>query len=421
MSSSKTSKRSDLAKSLGPGILFAGAAIGASHLVQSTKAGAVYGFALIPLVILANLFKYPFFEFCRRYTAATDESMLEGYRRLGRGSHYTFFAICILSAFLNLAAVTAVTAALAGQLFGINISLFWWSAVICAICLVVLAVGKYPALDSTMKAIILVLAVSTIVAFSAAMVHGGNAAPGFTPPTVWNAAGIAFLLALMGWMPAPIDVAVWPSLWALQRRKQTGHRPTKREALFDFNIGYIGSAALALFFLGLGALVMFGTGEKPAQAGVVFAGQLIGLYTFSLGGWSFYFIAAAAFTCMFSTTITCFDAYTRAISAATAISLGREEIHSEGVRHWSLMAVFMVSTLAVIGLLMKTMGHLVDLATIIAFLTAPILAVLNLRVITADNVAGNFQPPVWLRRLAYCGIVFLIGFAVLYLLTLFGA
>ena len=34
-------------QSLGPGLLFAGAAIGVSHLVQSTRAGAEFGFGLI--------------------------------------------------------------------------------------------------------------------------------------------------------------------------------------------------------------------------------------------------------------------------------------------------------------------------------------------------------------------------------------
>ena len=34
-------------KRLGPGLLFAGAAIGVSHLVQSTRAGADFGFGLL--------------------------------------------------------------------------------------------------------------------------------------------------------------------------------------------------------------------------------------------------------------------------------------------------------------------------------------------------------------------------------------
>ena len=55
-------KVSSILKKLGPGLLFAGAAIGVSHLVQSTKAGADFGLGLIWALIIANLFKYPFFQ-----------------------------------------------------------------------------------------------------------------------------------------------------------------------------------------------------------------------------------------------------------------------------------------------------------------------------------------------------------------------
>ena len=49
-------------KNLGPGLLFAGAAIGVSHLVQSTRAGADFGFGLLWALLLVNLLKYPFFN-----------------------------------------------------------------------------------------------------------------------------------------------------------------------------------------------------------------------------------------------------------------------------------------------------------------------------------------------------------------------
>ncbi len=51
-------------KSLGPGLLFAGAAIGVSHLVQSTRAGADFGFGLIwalVIVVYIPLFFHAFF------------------------------------------------------------------------------------------------------------------------------------------------------------------------------------------------------------------------------------------------------------------------------------------------------------------------------------------------------------------------
>lgn len=57
-------------KYLGPGILLAGAAIGGSHLVASTQAGAHYGWSLVGILFLINLFKYPFFLYSQRYTAA---------------------------------------------------------------------------------------------------------------------------------------------------------------------------------------------------------------------------------------------------------------------------------------------------------------------------------------------------------------
>lgn len=48
-------------KAFGPGILMASAAIGASHLVSSTQAGALFGWQLAIVIILANVLKYPFF------------------------------------------------------------------------------------------------------------------------------------------------------------------------------------------------------------------------------------------------------------------------------------------------------------------------------------------------------------------------
>ena len=71
-------------ETLGPGILFAGAAIGTSHLVQSTRAGAVYGLGLIVVILFANFLKYPMYRFGPQYTAATGFSILHGYRALGR-------------------------------------------------------------------------------------------------------------------------------------------------------------------------------------------------------------------------------------------------------------------------------------------------------------------------------------------------
>ena len=99
-----------LTKTFGPGILFASTAIGVSHLVQSTRAGAEFGFLLLGFVILATLFKYPFFEYASRYANVTGTSVIDGYGRLGKNALLLYFIITIASMFFVTAAVGFVTA-----------------------------------------------------------------------------------------------------------------------------------------------------------------------------------------------------------------------------------------------------------------------------------------------------------------------
>src|SRR5210317_1970752 len=151
-------------KVLGPGILFASTCIGVSHLVQSTRAGAEYGYLLLGAVILANVFKYPFFEFAVRYTSATGVSVIDGYARKGKWIVWAYFLLSIPSMIIVTAAVTFVTAGLLGTLLGVELSTDLWAIILFVICLVVLAIGKYKLLDNLLKLVGLVLLISTLVA-----------------------------------------------------------------------------------------------------------------------------------------------------------------------------------------------------------------------------------------------------------------
>ena len=137
----------NLLRALGPGVLFTGAAVGVSHLVQSTRAGAVYGLALVGLVLLANLTKYPGFRFGPLYAAATGTSLLEGYRRQGRWALALYAVLTFGTMFTVQAAVTVVTAGLAKVLFGIDASPLALSAGLLVICAGLVASGGYRALD----------------------------------------------------------------------------------------------------------------------------------------------------------------------------------------------------------------------------------------------------------------------------------
>lgn len=414
-----TSRRSGLLQALGPGIMYAGAAIGVSHLVQSTTAGARYGFALVWAVVIVHLFKYPFFEYGHRYAAATGESLLVGYRRVGRWALTSYLLIAFGLSIPTAAVLTIVTAGMASQLLAVDLSAMAWALILLAVCVVVLASGGYPLLDKLMKVLMAFLAVCTLVAVVAAAAHGPAAAPEFVAPKVWNVAGIVFLVALMGWMPTPVDASAWPSLWMQARTRQTGHRATLREALFDFRLGYFGSLITALMFLSLGALVMFGTGEKLADKGADFAAQFIGMYTNALGGWSRPVVVTVAFTTMLSTLLTVLDGYPRVLTAGcrlawpNAARLGR-------MPYWVFMIVMMTGAVVIYQYLTSHMRTLVDFTMTLAFLSAPLFAYLNCRAVSVANLPEWMAPPRWLRVLSWAGLAFLTGFSLLFLIVHFG-
>ncbi len=404
-------------KTIGPGILFAGAAIGGSHLIQSTRAGANYGMDLLWAILLINILKYPFFEFAQRFTAATGLSIIDGYRKLGKTVVWIFFILNIFTSVITGAAVSLVTAGLLANLLGLQYSLSYLTGVVLVITLVLLAIGKYSALDTLMKIMVSVLAVTTIISVFVAL--GSDASLGLkesTKPELWNATGIAFLLALMGWMPAPIEISVWPSLWALERTKQTKYKPKFKEALFDFHLGYITTTVMALFFLSLGAFVMFGSGEIFSNSGIVFSGQLVSLYTKTIGSWSKILISSIVFITMFSTTLTVFDAYPRALTGSLKKLFENIPIKSQ-ILNISFGIVMAILGTLIVVLYTSGLKTLLDFATIISFLVAPVFAIINYRVVTANFMPKEYRPKLWLKILSWCGIIFLILFSFLFIVT----
>lgn len=403
---------------MGPGLLYAGAAVGVSHLVQSTRAGADYGFDLMLILILANVIKYPFFEFGPRYAAATGNNLIDGYRQIGLWAVILFAFLTLGTMFTIQAAVTIVTAGLVGNVLGTQTDPVWISAIILIITMIILMFGKYSLLDKVIKYVIVLLAVSTIVAVVAAFIRGYHPAAEYAQRFDWSVStNIFFLIAFVGWMPAPIDVTIWQSLWTNAKYEDLKRKPVLKEVLLDFRIGYIGTAFLAVCFLALGALVVYGTGEKLSPSGTVFADQLISMYTASIGSWSYAFIAIAAITTMFSTTMTCLDAYPRVMIPLTAKLFPSLEARSRNRQSqtWIWLIIVVTGALTLMGLLSGTMRTMVDIATTLSFITAPVLAFLNFKVVTDRHMPADHRPDRSLRIFAWTGIVFLTGFTLFYL------
>jgi Mn2+/Fe2+ NRAMP family transporter len=414
-------KLSRFSKTAGPGILFASTAIGVSHLVQSTRAGADFGLLILGFVIVVTLLKYPFFEYGSRYANSTQTSIIDGYKKLGKPALWLYFLLTIASMFFVTGAVGFVAAGFFENLFGIDFLGEWTLIILFAICVSILAVGKYNILDSLIKIIVIVLVVSTVSAFLFALYNGPiEPVEGFIPKELWTASGIFFLLALMGWMPTAIDISSWNSLWTLERMKQTNYKPKLKETLFEFRLTYFITGILAVMFVTLGTFIFYGSGEELPNNNSLFANKVVMLYTQTIGDWSYIIIAASAFTVMFGTIIAVLDGYSRSLRRTVELIFTQnEDKPSTKFRKLYVIFLFVISigAIAIITQFEDNLKQLVDFATVLSFLIAPIIAIFNFRLVTGKHLPKESQPSALLKLLSFAGIIFLSGFALVFLIT----
>ena len=299
-------------KAFGPGLIWAAAAIGVSHLVQSTRAGALSGFGAAGVILLALILKYPFFEYGPRYAAATGRTLVEGYRRIGPWALWLYFVMTLATAVIHQLAVLLLLAFLIQFALGAVAPVWVIGGLAYVACSLLLLAGRFRGLDLTIKVVVTALAVSTLVAAAIATPRADFSTLSLSPLAA-TALPLGFVLALVGFMPAPVEMSVWSSLWTLAKDRAVGQRTSVETATLDFKIGYVGTAVLAFAFLMLGAVVMHGSGETFSEAGPTFSTQLVELYTSTLGEWTRVVVMVAVLTTIFSTALVVIDAFPRTI------------------------------------------------------------------------------------------------------------
>jgi Mn2+/Fe2+ NRAMP family transporter len=402
MQQTHTSWKSHLG-ALGPGILMATAAIGGSHLVASTQAGALFGWQLFWLILAVNVLKYPFFRFGMEYTLATKNSLVEGYKNKGPVYFYSFIGLNILAAVVNTAGVLLLTASLLHYALPvvIEVTLLCW--ILLGVCLAILLLGHFKALDSVAKGIMGLLTLATVIALVIAFSNGQMAPADYIGPSPYELAMLSFMVALMGWMPAPIEISALSSLWL--KEKQTQQTVTKNQGLFDFNVGYWLTACLALVFFSLGVLVQYGQSSSIELGGVAFAKQLIDMYALTIGEWARPLVSAIAFLCMFGTTLTVLDGYARTLNESHKLLGFGQSKHSLNI--WLILQA--LAGMAVILFFKSALGPMLTFAMTLAFVTTPVFAWLNFSLVRSEPAIKH---SVLLRSLTWLGLVYLVGFAV---------
>lgn len=426
MNQKKEGSKPTLLKAIGPGLLFAGAAIGTSHLVLATRAGAHHGTIYFWIILLALFLKYPFYEFGPRYANATGFSLLKGYRDQGIWAVLLFLAVISINMFAVTGAIGAVSAGLLASMFRISgVSVPFLAGIIIGFSVLILLLGGYRGLDQFIKGLSMILFITVIIAFIAVLLKGQvEPTSDFQAPSLLEGPGLALLIGLVGWMPAGMEASTMNSIWNVEKIKTTHYHPKLSECLFDFNLGYLFTLFLALIFMIVGAFTVYGTGTLLEGNATVFSNKLLSIFTQNLGSWTYYIIATAAFGTIYGTLITVLDAFPRCVVRGLRTlkySVCEQNAEQSIFLEKSYRIVLLIVGLGGFGLFYfsaANMLQLLEFVTILSFLLSPIIAFLNLRAIQSNAIPQSHKPAKSMLFLAYIGLAGLLIFAVYYLMTL---
>lgn len=398
---------------LGPGLMLAAAAVGVSHLVQSTRAGAEFGLSFVWLVVLISILKYPAFRFAVDYASLTNHSLVYAYSKLGRLPMAWLLVGFVVDMFIATAAVSLVTAGLLISVFNLPLSGPQVAIGVVLLSALVLLNGQYARAERLVKILVFAFSLLALVAMVLALPRlGSDGRELFAALTPSRSLGI-FIIAIAGWMPMPMTGSIFLSMWAREKKAAGGDAISHASAVGDLRFGWVLTIVLAVSFMIMGTAMLFQTDRAvPASAGA-FATELLSLFTAIIGSWSYPVIALAAIAVMWSTVLALMDVLPR-VTARLADCL-RGHADEPRTRYGAMLAVQATGVTLILLLLLGSFNTFIDFATSAGFITAPALAYYNYRALMQASAATGYRPSRWLVGWHWAGFVALAVFAVAFL------
>jgi Mn2+/Fe2+ NRAMP family transporter len=394
-------------------MMMAATAVGVSHLVYSTQAGADYGFSLAWLIILIVVLKYPAFRFAVDYASATEQSLVTAYSKISKIALAWLAVGFFVDMFIATGAVSMVTAGLIISVFEIPLSGPQVAVGLMVISAIVLLNGQYSKAEKLVKILVLTFSVLAVTATLFSLPLLGSEDRDMLATLTPDRSLAIFVIAMAGWMPMPTNGAILYSKWVCERREIDRGQFDYRRALDDFRIGYGLTLVLALCFVAMGTAVLFDTGRQVPATAAGFATELFGIFTTVIGTWSYPIIAAAGIAVIWSTQIALMDALPRVTDRLVGILTGRP---ADAPRRFKqFLAVQVVGVSFMLLFLMSNFTSFIYFATSMGFVAGPAIAYYNYRAITSSDVAADFRPSSVLLAWNWISVVVLTAFAAAFL------
>ncbi len=406
-------KMKSVARSIGPGIIFASMAIGETHFALLTYAGAKYGFALLWMVFLVHLVYYPNFEYGTRYAAATGKSLMGGYGHLkaGRFMIRLFLIMMVVTPILIMSSLVGLAGSVLHSAFP-AVDFRIWCLVIYVVTVLIVIRQRFKILEQINKVLILIMLLVSVLVFMVSPPSAGQFVLGLIP-TIPPAAGVMAVVVAILRVPTDPASSIFLSEWAAEKRKEwlgnaefdQGRKAVLNaleRSIFDFRIGFFISFLIGVIFLSVGATVLKPLGIVPE--GVTISLKLSEIYTQTLGQWIFPVFIIMLFAAFWGGYLSAMDGIMR---------LAKDLIHKifkvEG-KSLDRLAIVYILAVATFGLTLTIFTQrpmvMVLIAVSIGLVYYPFIFGLNIYCVT-KLVDEDFRPGKLNLALAICG--FFVG------------
>lgn len=391
-------------KIIGPGFIWAAAAIGSGELIIASKVGADYGLVFVWALWLGIWLKYWIQKGILDVTILTGKPIVELWHAnaYGRASSWYWLLFFILTA-TGVAGLLGLSASIMSALIPF-ISVDMWAITLTVILIAIAYFQKYGSFEKTMLLFCAVLAVG--VTATASISH-----PSLSELFAWGiptttAAALVFL-SLLGWGAGSGPDLMLPYSWwvtekgyqnlplnSMSGKSLAEHtdansvvqvRSWLNLAKWDTAFGYIAAGLVATVFMAAGTEILAPRGIHVE--GMSALSNLAVIFTETFGGWSFYLFMIPAFAAIYSTALGVFDGGRISIAHIIRMLLRKPTVASRDIRGntWYRVTLILFSLVPLVLFLgIKQPVALVITAAVISAVSMPLLAFQVYRSLTRD-------------------------------------
>ncbi|WBB98039.1 MULTISPECIES: Nramp family divalent metal transporter [unclassified Solwaraspora] len=314
---------------IGPGVLWALAALATGELLFTPRVGAQYGYSLMWALVAVLVLKLFVTREIGRYSVVTGRRLLTGLAGLPGPAGWAIWLILVPQLVVGIAAIAGIASA-AGSALALAVPgpiQAWTGAVLAAAAGLVL-VGHYTGVEWVSRVLGIALALGAVVAAIQVGPDLTEAAAGFVPVPP-DDLQVAEILPWLGFLSNGAAGLMWYSYWITA--KGIGHagvaaadrrdprdldshqidrvRGWLRTMTLDSTFAVVGVALITVAFLILGAELLRPEGIVPAEADV--ARDLTRLFSEVFGSVGFWLMVVGLVSAFWTATLTNIDGWQR--------------------------------------------------------------------------------------------------------------